>query len=154
MKQRLCWLLKKLHNIRTAGCFIWGKMRTVAQETAFQIALRNFSKVVGRRSVNMWFWWRGSSCNQAHIFCRRLLLVLWRFLLVMRRRCHHEGLWCLSAYEEMGLSRWLSGQESTYSAGDTGDVGLIPGSGRSPGGENGSPLQYLCLEWTEKPGEL
>ena len=63
----------------------------------------------------------------------------------MRRRCHHEGLWCLSAYEEMGLSRWLSGQESTYSAGDTGDVGLIPGSGRSPGGENGNPLQYSCL---------
>ena len=89
-------------------------MRTVVQETAFQIAVRNFSQVVGRRSVNMWFWWRGSSCNQAHIFCRRLLLVSQRFLLVMRCICHHEGFWCLSAYEEMGLSRWLSGQESTY----------------------------------------
>ena len=31
-------------------------------------------------------------------------------------------------------------------AGDTGDVGLIPGSGRSPGEENGNPLQYFCLE--------
>ena len=30
--------------------------------------------------------------------------------------------------------------------GDAGDVGLIPGSGRSPGGENGKPLQYSCLE--------
>ena len=28
----------------------------------------------------------------------------------------------------------------------TGDVGLIPGSGRSPGGVNGNPLQYFCLE--------
>ena len=27
-----------------------------------------------------------------------------------------------------------------------GDVGLIPGSGRSPGEGNGSPLQYSCLE--------
>ena len=27
-----------------------------------------------------------------------------------------------------------------------GDVGLIPGSGRSPGGGNGNPLQYFCLE--------
>ena len=27
-------------------------------------------------------------------------------------------------------------------AGDPGDVGLIPGSGRSPGGGNGNPLQY------------
>ena len=31
-------------------------------------------------------------------------------------------------------------------AGDTGDVGLIPRSGRSPGEENGIPLQYSCLE--------
>ena len=31
-------------------------------------------------------------------------------------------------------------------AGETGDVGLIPGSGRSPGEENGNPLQYSCLE--------
>ena len=29
---------------------------------------------------------------------------------------------------------------------DTGDTGLIPGSGRSPGVENGNPLQYSCLE--------
>ena len=29
---------------------------------------------------------------------------------------------------------------------DAGDVGLIPGSGRSPGGGNDSPLQYSCLE--------
>ena len=28
----------------------------------------------------------------------------------------------------------------------TGDVGLIPGSGRSPGEGNGKPLQYSCLE--------
>jgi len=26
------------------------------------------------------------------------------------------------------------------------DAGLIPGLGRSPGGGNGSPLQYSCLE--------
>ena len=30
--------------------------------------------------------------------------------------------------------------------GDVRDVGLIPGSGRSPGGGNGNPLQYSCLE--------
>ena len=29
---------------------------------------------------------------------------------------------------------------------DTGDAGLIPGSGRSPGGENSNPLQCSCLE--------
>ena len=28
----------------------------------------------------------------------------------------------------------------------TGDIGLIPESGRSPRGGNGNPLQYSCLE--------
>ena len=27
-----------------------------------------------------------------------------------------------------------------------GDLGSIPGSGRSPGGGHGNPLQYSCLE--------
>ena len=31
-------------------------------------------------------------------------------------------------------------------AGDIRDIVLIPGSGRSPGGENGNPLQYSYLE--------
>ena len=31
-------------------------------------------------------------------------------------------------------------------AGDVGGVGWIPGSGRSPGGGQGNPLQYSCLE--------
>ena len=31
-------------------------------------------------------------------------------------------------------------------AGDTEDVSSIPGSRQSPGGENGNPLQYSCLE--------
>ena len=30
--------------------------------------------------------------------------------------------------------------------GDVRDVGLIPGSGRSPGGEDGNPQRYSCLE--------
>ena len=36
-------------------------------------------------------------------------------------------------------------------------MGSIPGSGRSPGGRHGIPLQYSCLEktsWTEEPGGL
>ena len=30
--------------------------------------------------------------------------------------------------------------------GHAGDTGSVPGSGRSPGGGNGNPLQYSCLE--------
>ena len=49
-------------------------------------------------------------------------------------------------YQTMGLPWWLSGKESTSSVGDTGDKGLIPGSGRSPREGSGSPLQCSCLE--------
>ena len=31
-------------------------------------------------------------------------------------------------------------------AGDAGNAGLVPESGRSPGEGNGTPLQYACLE--------
>ena len=36
-------------------------------------------------------------------------------------------------------------KESSCNAGDEGDAGLIPGSGRFPGGEHSNPLQYSCL---------
>ena len=40
----------------------------------------------------------------------------------------------------------LCSSDGKESACHAGDQGLIPGSGRSSGGENGSPLQYSCLE--------
>ena len=43
----------------------------------------------------------------------------------------------------MGFPASSDGKESVCNAGNP---GLIPGSGRSPGGGNGNPLQYSCLE--------
>ena len=43
----------------------------------------------------------------------------------------------------MGFACGLAGKESACNAGD---LGSIPGSGRSPGEGNGNPLQYSCLE--------
>ena len=40
----------------------------------------------------------------------------------------------------MGLPRWLSSKESTCSAGNSGDAGLIPREGSSPGVGNGNPV--------------
>ena len=39
-----------------------------------------------------------------------------------------------------------SGKELPVDAGDVRDMDSIPGSGRSPGGGHGDPLQYSCLE--------
>ena len=41
---------------------------------------------------------------------------------------------------------WLAAIVMLVRAGDTGGADSIPGLGRSPGGEHGSPLQYSCLE--------
>ena len=43
----------------------------------------------------------------------------------------------------MGFPGGSDGKESTCNAGD---LSSIPGSGRSPGEENGNPLQYSCLD--------
>ena len=40
----------------------------------------------------------------------------------------------------------MHSRECTCNAGDAGDMGSIPGLGRSPGEGNGNPLQYSCLE--------
>ena len=40
----------------------------------------------------------------------------------------------------------LVAQMVKASAYNVGDLGSIPGSGRSPGERNGNPLQYSCLE--------
>ena len=42
-----------------------------------------------------------------------------------------------------GFSGGSDGKESTC---NVGDPGSIPGSGRSPGEENGNPLQYSCMK--------
>ena len=55
-----------------------------------------------------------------------------------------------------GLPRWHSGKGSACQCWSTGELGSIPGSGRSPGEGNGNPLQYPCLEIPrrEEPGRL
>ena len=44
------------------------------------------------------------------------------------------------------LPQWFSNNIHLHNAGAVGDGGSIPGWGRSPGGGNGNPLQYSCLE--------
>ena len=52
-----------------------------------------------------------------------------------------------------GFPWWPGSKECICQAGDT---GLTPGSGRTPGEGNGTPLQYSCwkIPWTEQSGGL
>ena len=71
---------------------------------------------------------------------RPLFLVLglgdWKLWGPCKGRCGVSGI-CLS---------FPGGSDSKESACNAGDLGSIPGSGRSPGEGNGYPLQYSCLE--------
>ena len=63
----------------------------------------------------------------------------------------------LEIFQSALFSCWFpGGLDSEVSAYNAGNLGSIPGSGRSPGAGNGKPLQYSCLEnpWTEEPGGL
>ena len=75
---------RKMHK-SCESRLIWGKMRTIAWETAFQIALRNCSKEVGGKVSVIYDWEvKGRGCVQSSTF-------FWQRLAArMRSRCHHQ----------------------------------------------------------------
>ena len=68
--------------------------------------------------------------------------------------CQGSAVWAFSSkWYQLGLQsnvsgfpNGLAGREYAYNARDTGDVGSIPGSGISPRGGNGNPLQDSCVK--------
>ena len=61
----------------------------------------------------------------------------------MVQKDYVKAVYSCSAYLTMGFP---GGSEIKVSAWNVGDLGSIPGSGRSTGEGNGNPLQYSCLE--------
>ena len=54
-----------------------------------------------------------------------------------------SGAWWAAVY---GVSQSRTRLKRLSSSSSAGDLGSVPGSGRSPGERNGYPLQYSCLE--------
>ena len=52
----------------------------------------------------------------------------------------------MSQLLSLGLPGGASGKKTRLPVQETGDAGLNPGLGRSPGEGSGNPLQYSCLE--------
>ena len=72
--------------------FNWGKMRTVGQEIAPQIPLRNCSKEAGMKKVNMYVIFGEKKMHAIkHIFFQKISTCLLKPLLVTRKSPHHEG---------------------------------------------------------------
>ena len=57
-----------------------------------------------------------------------------------------RGAWWATVHGVAKESDVTGGSDGKASACNAGDLGSIPGSGRSPGEGNGNPLQYSCLE--------
>ena len=82
------WNCQLKKDVQLGSCelsFIWGEMRTAAQDAASQIALRDCSKATVRKNQYIKFWWGGSSIPWSTQFTKD-------FLLFMRIWCHHEGI--------------------------------------------------------------
>ena len=75
--------------------------------------------------------WKLFEYRHLYLKCRRMLTIDHGIILTLRRQVL------------IGLPWSSNGKESAYGLGDQGSVS---GTGRSPGEENGNPLQYSCLE--------
>ena len=88
-----------------------------------------------------------SFCLQICSFAQHLICcqspIFPQFQRIKKREEQHRVI--MKSERSHGLPWWLSGKESACSVRTTGDVGSIHGSGRSPGGGIGNPLQYSCL---------
>ena len=74
-----------------------------------------------------------------------LRLILLTFKMGVKTPCHMAMIRIQLPHVGKDLGGFPGGSDSKESACNAGDPGLIPGSGRSPGGGNGNPLQYSCL---------
>ena len=84
----------------------------------------------------LWGFLGSSSGKRIHLQWRKLLFDSWVGKFPWRR---HSLLTAVF----LGFPCGSDGKESTCNAGD---LGSLPGLGRSPGGGHGNPLQYSCLE--------
>ena len=86
--------LKKCTTRKLQVKFYSRKIRTAAQETTPQIALRNCSREEGEKVSIYVIVVKGEYMQSSTYFSRR-------FLLVMKNSHHHEGFQCFSRYKEI-----------------------------------------------------
>ena len=83
--------------------------------------------------------WFGDDSSALYLLCKLFLLLLYKFYL----RLSGKAEFGYPSFRALSFPGDSAVKNLPVKAGDT---GLIPGSGRSPGEENGNPLQYSCLE--------
>ena len=87
-----------------------------------------------------------NNINNTKRMCKgpNLIALFWGLYLIVKKvHVHKEVCFNSIYYCKTGLPWWIRGKESVCKAGN---LGLIPGLGKSPGEGHDNPLQYSCLE--------
>ena len=87
--------------------------------------------------------WQGGKTKNVGLLNSQTLKWILTFSLLLFEKIHFLCFYQHSLWFSRGFPGGSDGKESSCNAGD---LGSIPGSGRSPGEGNGYPLQYSCLE--------
>ena len=98
--------------------------------------------------ICVYFYYRSAAMN--------LFATSWVWKMLWLKSIHFQ-LWNLSSVLFRLYHHFVPGSsDGKESACNAGDLGSIPGLGRSPGEENGNPLQYSSLgnPWTEEHGGI
>ena len=98
------------------------------------------------RLLHPWDFPAKSAGMGCHCLLQSLWALNWQMLNHYSQRKCSISLLSAFGYIIMGFPGGSVGKESACNAGDTGDMGSIPESGRSPGRWHSNPLQYSCLE--------
>ena len=99
-------------------------------------------------SISRWTDKQNVLCSQIHIqriiFCLIFLIIKKRTLNILQHGWTLKtGVKCFTHFNSWGFPGSSTGKEYACNAGN---LGSIPGLGRSPGEGNGNSLQYSCLE--------
>ena len=121
--------------------------------------LRPTWRWINRLTILAWGNWSWTRKGFMLLFHLRIVLhvihgvisaVKWRIAVSSWRQYQFRNRFVISIFLNSALSNTVASfpgsSDGKVSACNAGDLGLIPGSGRSPGEGNGNPLQYSCLE--------
>ena len=123
----------------------------VVNHISCQISCHSSRMVCSRDAEHEYFSWCLPCFIPSMWYCFRTqtMQLLTHSGLSQNQRSRTSVVWWLPS----GFPQWLSRKESTYKAGDAGDLASVPESGGSPGGGDDNPLRYR-IPWAGEPGGL
>lgn len=75
----------KMHDMRIVSYILFGaKWGLFSSRDSILYGSENYSQEVGGKPAHTWFWWRGSTCNQAHIFFAEGFCWSWGAIITMK----------------------------------------------------------------------